>query len=213
MAAGEGILADIAKRIEENLPRELLGIIRAAGELAAGRGQSIYLVGGAVRDLLMGWISLDLDLVLEGDAPSLARQLAKVRQGRVVTHPRFGTATIWEGAISVDVVTARSEKYAEPGALPEVKPGTIRDDLFRRDFTINAMAVHIDPEQFGELVDPYGGNDDLERGLIRVLHERSFQDARRRRLTVQASWACYCGFRRHWGETAGCRSISSWHAR
>jgi len=169
-------LVNMAREMEAHLPKELLGLLRAAGELAAGRGQSIYLVGGAVRDLLLGWISLDLDLVLEGDAPALARQLGKLRQGKVVAHPRFGTATVRQGMISVDIVTARSETYAEPGALPTVNAGTIKDDLFRRDFTINAMAAHIDPERFGELVDPYGGKDDLDRRLIRVLHKRSFED-------------------------------------
>ena len=169
-------MVNVAGEIEAQLPRELLELIRAAGELAADKGQSLYLVGGAVRDLFLGRPNLDLDLVLEGDAPSLARELAKLRGGKVLTHPRFCTATISQGTISLDLVTARSETYAKSGALPAVKPGTIQDDLFRRDFTINAMAAHLDPARFGELVDPYGGKGDLDRSLVRVLHQGSFKD-------------------------------------
>ncbi|TET73774.1 MAG: CCA tRNA nucleotidyltransferase [Dehalococcoidia bacterium] len=169
-------MVNVARDIEAQLPRELRDLIRAAGELAADKGQNLYLVGGAVRDLFLGRPNLDLDLVLEGDAPSLARELAKLRGGKVLTHPRFGTATISQGTISLDLVTARSETYAKSGALPAVKPGTIQDDLLRRDFTINAMAAHLDPARFGELVDPYGGKGDLDRGLVRVLHQGSFKD-------------------------------------
>jgi len=171
-----GTLVNVAREIEAQLPQELLKLTRAAGELAAEKGERLYVVGGAVRDLFMGRPNLDVDLVLEGDAPSLARQLAKLTSGQVLTHPRFGTATVSQGTISLDLVTARSETYAKPGALPTVKPGTIEDDLLRRDFTINAMAAHLVPARFGELVDPYGGKGDLDRGLIRVLHQGSFKD-------------------------------------
>jgi tRNA nucleotidyltransferase (CCA-adding enzyme) len=119
---------------------------------------------------------LDLDLVLEGDAIALARKLAEIRGGEVVAHPRFGTAKFRQQRISLDLATARSENYPRPGALPVVSPGTIGEDLLRRDFSINALAVHLDPIHFGALLDPYGGRDDLERGLIRVLHEKSFSD-------------------------------------
>jgi tRNA nucleotidyltransferase (CCA-adding enzyme) len=169
-------LANIAEEIGACLRQDLLELTSAAGELAANKGQSLYLVGGAVRDLFLRRPSPDVDLVLEGDAPSLARQLAKLRNGNVTTHPRFGTATVSQGPISVDIVTARSETYAEPGALPTVEPGTIEDDLLRRDFSINAMAARLDPARFGEMVDPHGGKSDLDRGLIRVLHPGSFRD-------------------------------------
>ncbi len=162
--------------IERGLPQDLLKFIRAAGDLAAGKGLNLYLVGGAVRDLFLERPNLDLDLVLEGDAPTLARQIAKQQSMKVVTHPHFGTATISVNNVSVDIVTARSESYARPGALPTVKPGTIKDDLYRRDFTINAMAAHLHPQRLGELVDPYGGKGDLDRGLIKVLHKDSFKD-------------------------------------
>ena len=170
------ILISVAKDIEAQLPQELLALIEDCAELAAGKQQRLYLVGGAVRDLFLGWPNLDLDLVLEGDAPELARQLVETRGGDIITHPRFGTATVRQGTISLDLVTARSETYARPGALPTVSPGAIEDDLFRRDFAINAMAVCLDHAHFGELVDPYGGNNDLAQGLIRILHRESFRD-------------------------------------
>lgn len=169
-------MVNIGNKIEAYLPPELLALVKLAGELAAAKGQKLYLVGGVVRDLFLGRPNLDLDLVVEGDAPALARQLAKVRGGEVVAHPRFGTATFRQGEFCLDIVTARSETYAEPGALPVVKPGTIKDDLLRRDFSINAMAVSLEPTKFGELVDPYGGKSDLDRHLVRVLHQRSFKD-------------------------------------
>lgn len=169
-------LINIGKNIEEYLPPEILALVKAAGDIAASKGQKAYLVGGVVRDLFLKRCNLDIDLVVEGDALPLARQLAKGREGKLVTHPRFGTATFKQGTFSIDLVTARSETYAEPGALPTVKPGSIQDDLFRRDFSINAMAVSIDPVRFGDLVDPYGGKSDLDRHLIRVLHQRSFKD-------------------------------------
>ena len=169
-------MINIGKSIEAYLPPEILALVKAAGQIAVSKGQRAYLVGGVVRDLFLKCRNTDLDLVVEGDAPSLARQLAKGRGGKLVTHPRFGTATFRQGAFSLDLVTARSETYAEPGALPTVKPGNIQDDLFRRDFSINAMAASIDPARFGDLVDPYGGKSDLDRHLVRVLHQRSFKD-------------------------------------
>lgn len=144
--------------------------------MAAAEGVSLYLVGGAVRDLLLGRPNLDFDLVMEGDAPQLARRLARASGEKVTIHRRFGTAKFQQGELSIDLVTARSESYPRPGALPEVQPGSIEDDLWRRDFSINAMAISITPNTYGQLVDPYGGRSDLERRLIRILHEESFID-------------------------------------
>lgn len=169
-------MINMVKNIEVYLPAEILALVKAAGEIGAAKGQRVYLVGGAVRDLLLKRPNLDLDLVVEGDALALARQLAKGREGKLVTHPRFGTATFSQGAFSLDLVTARSETYAEPAALPTVKPGNIQEDLFRRDFSINAMAASVEPARFGDLIDPYGGKSDLDRHLVRVLHQRSFKD-------------------------------------
>ena len=162
--------------MEQGLPQHLLAFLRLAGEVAQAEEQSLYLVGGAVRDLLLGRPNLDFDLVVGGDAPRLARQLARASGEKVVTHPRFGTAKFSRSDLSIDLVTARSESYPRPGALPEVEPGTIWDDLSRRDFSINAMAIHLVPASFGQLFDPQGGRTDLEQRLIRILHPKSFID-------------------------------------
>lgn len=162
--------------MEQDLPQELLAFLRIAGKTAQAQGQSLYLVGGAVRDLLLGRPNLDFDLVVKGDAPRLARRLAKASGEKVVVHRRFGTAKFRRRDLSIDLVTARSETYSRPGVLPEVEPGTIWDDLFRRDFSINAMAIALSPTSFGQLVDPHSGRIDLEKRLIRILHQKSFID-------------------------------------
>ena len=167
---------NLANKIKNQLPADLLNFIQVAGEVADSQGQSLYLVGGVVRDLLLGRSNFDLDLVADGDAISLVHQLTPLGEGKITTHPRFGTAKLQWQKWSVDFTTARSETYARPGALPTVKPGSIDDDLFRRDFTINAMAIHLSPSRYGELVDLRGGQDDLEHKLIRILHENSFID-------------------------------------
>ena len=144
---------------------------------AAEQDEGVYLVGGTVRDILLGRQSFDVDIAVEGDAIRLAHRLAEELGGEVVAHDRFGTAVVLYGeGQHIDVVTARSEVYAAPAALPTVAQGTITDDLFRRDFTINAMAASLKPADFGRLVDPFGGRTDLQTGTIRVLHERSFTD-------------------------------------
>ena len=134
-------------------------------------GEPVYLVGGAVRDLLLGRPRADVDLVVEGDAAGLAERLGGVG----AEHERFGTVKVEVDGHELDIATARSETYPEPGSLPVVAPAqSIEEDLDRRDFTINAMAVPLDGES--RLIDPRGGSEDLERGLLRVLHPRSFED-------------------------------------
>lgn len=165
---------NLASRIRGGLPEERVRFIEAAA--AASQGHHLYLVGGVVRDLLLGRGNLDLDLVVEGDAADFARQLASSTGGKLTSHPQFGTAKLSWKKWSVDFATARSETYASPGALPTVAAGTLTDDLARRDFTINAMAIRLNRGAFGDLVDEHGGRRDLERGLIRVLHKRSFID-------------------------------------
>jgi tRNA nucleotidyltransferase (CCA-adding enzyme) len=167
---------NLAKIIEKQLPAELVNFMWVAGEIAHTRGERIYLVGGVVRDLLLGKANLDLDLVVEGDAIGLARQLKKTNQGKITTHPRFNTAKLQWNNWSIDLTTARSETYDKPGALPTVQPSSIEDDLSRRDFTINAIAIGLNLGYYGKLVDPHGGRDDLKAKLIRVLHEKSFTD-------------------------------------
>jgi tRNA nucleotidyltransferase (CCA-adding enzyme) len=154
---------------------------------AAG-SNPVFLVGGAVRDLLLGRKRADVDLVVIGDAASLAAGLG----AEAVEHERFATAKAHLDGHEVDIASAREEAYARPGALPDVSPaGTIEDDLRRRDFTINAMALPLRGE--AELVDPLGGRRDLEAGLLRVLHERSFEDDPTRALRA-ARYAARFGF-------------------
>ncbi|MCG3139925.1 MAG: CCA-adding enzyme [Anaerolineae bacterium] len=168
--------AEFAARLERALPRDLLALVQNAAHTARALGYSTYLVGGFVRDLLIGEANLDLDLVVEGDAIQLAHALAKQYGGRVHAHARFGTAKwlLEEKALHLDFATARTEFYEYPTALPDVERSSIKLDLHRRDFTINAMALCLDPERYGALFDPYGGEQDLMRGLIRVLHNLSF---------------------------------------
>ena len=155
---------------------ELIRFMRRAGELAQQRGLKLYLVGGVVRDLLLGRRNYDLDLVVDRDAIALAGELARRKQGKMIIHQRFGTAKITWNGWSADIAAARSETYARACALPSVNPSTIEEDLFRRDFTINAMAVELNSDRYGRVLDCYGGMADLEGKLIRVLHEKSFRD-------------------------------------
>ncbi len=137
----------------------------------------VYLVGGIVRDLLLGRENRDLDLVVEGDGPHFARLLAAELGGRVRVHDAFMTAVVVDRhELHIDVATARSEFYRAPAALPEVQTSPLRQDLFRRDFTINALAVCLGPKPSPELIDYFGGRRDLENGLLRVLHSLSFID-------------------------------------
>jgi tRNA nucleotidyltransferase (CCA-adding enzyme) len=144
--------------------------VAAAGADLAG----LYLVGGAVRDLLLGEPSFDIDLAVEGDGIAFAERLATALGGRMHSHEKFHTAVVIAGDLRVDVASARTEHYEYPAALPTVEHSSIRQDLHRRDFTINAMAVSLLPEEFGLLFDPYGGEADLRRGIVRVLHNLSF---------------------------------------
>jgi tRNA nucleotidyltransferase (CCA-adding enzyme) len=154
-----GLVADLRRTHPE------LEAIRAAAT------EPVYLVGGAVRDLLLGEDRADLDVVVEGDAPALAAQLG----AEAVEHERFATAKVVLTGHELDIASARAETYPHPGALPDVVPAAdIEADLARRDFTINAMAVPLAGEP--RLIDPHGGREDLEAGLLRVLHPRSFVD-------------------------------------
>jgi tRNA nucleotidyltransferase (CCA-adding enzyme) len=136
----------------------------------------LYMVGGIVRDLLLGKPNPDLDLVLEGDAVAFAKDFVNKTGGKLTVHPKFNTAKIILNDWTVDAAMARTETYAQPGALPEVTPGTLKTDLFRRDFTVNAMAVHLNLDRYGELIDLYRGQQDLNQKIIRVIHEESFID-------------------------------------
>jgi tRNA nucleotidyltransferase (CCA-adding enzyme) len=173
---------NLAQQIEQYLPQQLLELVKDISGQAAKRGQRVYLVGGVVRDLLLRDPSLrsgprfDLDLVVEGDAVKLAQQVAETSQAKLLAHHRFGTAKLKYENFTLDLATARKETYAKPGVLPAVTPGTFKDDLIRRDFSINAMAISLSSNDYGELVDPYQGKTDLEHRLIRILHPGSFSD-------------------------------------
>ncbi len=167
---------NLTRKIEKRLPGGLFAFIQDAGRLADSKGERLYLVGGIVRDLLLDKTNLDIDLVVEGDAIALARELSDDETGKITVHKRFNTAKIvWHGW-SIDLASARKESYAQPGALPMVKPGSLSDDLRRRDFTINAMAIGLNPKGYGRLIDPYGGQKDLGGRMIRFLHQKSFID-------------------------------------
>lgn len=163
--------------MRERLPPAVLARLEEAGRLGDRMGVAIYAVGGFVRDLLMGIKNQDLDLAVEGDGITFARMLARRKAVGFKAYERFGTALLFfPGGVKVDVATARGESYRAPAALPTVTPGSIKDDLFRRDFTINALAVHLNRPSFGDLLDLYGGRRDLAARTIRVLHSRSFLD-------------------------------------
>jgi tRNA nucleotidyltransferase (CCA-adding enzyme) len=171
---------EIAQKIDAALPGPLLDLLKHSSELAQDMGYPLYVVGGFVRDLLLGEPNLDMDLVVEGDAIRLARRLGKRAGARTRSHKRFGTAKIILegreaefGVPSLDFATARLEFYPHSAALPEVERSSIRADLHRRDFTINTLAIRLDSGHYGQLLDFYGGEQDLNDGLIRVLHSLS----------------------------------------
>ena len=199
-------IPDVSRELEQTLTQAQHRLLWIAGEIAAEMGQAVYVVGGFVRDLLLGRVdttgrsgSVDMDLVVEGDAIRLAERMRARCGGRVVTHTRFGTAkwildeadhplncpSLLTSAAQAgesqlpphfDFVTARTEFYTEPTVLPTVEQGSIKLDLHRRDFTINTLAIALTPDRWGDLLDFYGGLTDLRTGQVRVLHSLSFVD-------------------------------------
>jgi tRNA nucleotidyltransferase (CCA-adding enzyme) len=177
---------NLAARLEEALPPPRLELIRCVAAQAVEQHMALYIVGGFVRDLLLGHPSLDFDIVVEGDAIALGKALGKKYGGRVTSHARFGTAKWFlEGSKFrskestpefLDLISARTEFYEHPTALPTVERGSIKLDLHRRDFTINTLALRLDGHHYGTLHDYWGGLADLERGYVRVLHSLSFVD-------------------------------------
>ncbi len=165
------------KEYLKGLDPQLKEMVKIISQQAAGLNMTVYIVGGVVRDLLLERNVSDLDLVVEGDAIELAEQLAKKLEGKLVCYSQFKTATLhFTTGQRLDLATARKEEYSVPGALPKVSSGDIRDDLFRRDFTVNAMAICVSLDRFGELVDFWGGREDLAKKKIRILHDLSFVD-------------------------------------
>ena len=163
--------------MRRRLSAKIFNRLQEIGRLADAGGVSAYLVGGLVRDLLLGYTNLDVDIAVEGDGMAFARRLADRYGAGLKVFDRFATAlVVFPDGFKLDVATARCESYAHPTALPTVEPSSIKDDLYRRDFTINALALRLNATPFGELVDFYGGRHDLSAEIIRVLHARSSVD-------------------------------------
>lgn len=170
-----GSRRNIERLLRSRLPQRLVTVIEEAGHLADRCGVPLFVVGGCVRDLLLGIENLDLDLVVEGDGIAFARKLGEVLRARVKVHERFGTAIVLSAdGFRLDVATARTEYYEYPTALPTVEQSSIKKDLHRRDFTMNALAVRLNGKGFGDVLDFYGGQRDLNDKVIRVLHGLSF---------------------------------------
>jgi len=161
--------------MRQRLPGSILALLEQAGYLAQELGFKIYAAGGFVRDILLARPNLDIDLVVEGDGIRFARELAKARQGRVKEHQKFKTAVVvFPDGQRIDVATARLEYYEYPTALPTVELSSIKMDLYRRDFTVNALALNLSPGHFGQLMDFFGAQRDIKEKVIRVLHSLSF---------------------------------------
>jgi tRNA nucleotidyltransferase (CCA-adding enzyme) len=184
--------ANVRQLMSRSLPPAVWDMVKAASATAAESDMPLYFVGGIVRDLLLNKRPTDIDMVVEGDAILLARKLRRKYGGETHSHAQFGTskwqltpeawakiapdAPLDDVPEAIDFVTARTEFYVQPSALPEVERGSIKLDLHRRDFTINTLAVRLDGAYLGEMLDFYGGRRDLVQGIIRVLHSLSFVD-------------------------------------
>ena len=159
------------------LPLDILNLLRDSGVCAEEMGFEAYAVGGLVRDLFLFRDNLDVDVVIEGDGIAFASRFSVGHGACLLTYEKFGTANIvLPDGLKIDVATARTETYERPAALPLVTPGSIRDDMSRRDFSINTLAVGLNPGRFGDLLDFFHARNDIKNKLIRVLHDRSFID-------------------------------------
>jgi len=166
---------NVANVMAEQLPRHITELLKELGRVAASLSCTAYAVGGFIRDLLLRRPNLDIDVVIEGDGIAFAKAVAERHGARVRAHKKFGTAkVIFPDGFKIDVATARLEYYQYPAALPTVELSSLKLDLYRRDFTINTLAVELNPERFGELIDFFGAQRDLKDRAIRVLHNFSF---------------------------------------
>ena len=184
-----GFSVDLTPNIKRVLPAKVAELLRFSGKIAEEMGFKAFAVGGFVRDLILGAGNYDLDIVIEGNSIDYAKRLARELCGVYIYHKRFGTGTVFfpcpkgitpgksaGGKCKMDIAMTRTEIYERPAALPTVKFGPIENDLYRRDFTINAMALGLGRKRFGELLDPFNGRNDLKEGRIRALHDLSFVD-------------------------------------
>ncbi|MDD3906331.1 MAG: CBS domain-containing protein [Candidatus Omnitrophica bacterium] len=188
------VTLNLAKKMSAVLPADVMALARKIGRKANSLNYTAFIVGGLVRDLILGVKNLDLDIVIEGPAIKMGEELAKDLGAALIIHRRFGTCTLITKAtgynlrgnrvgyrvgcsgFKIDLATARREVYERPAALPTVEFSSLKDDLVRRDFTINAMALSLNKESFGRLIDFFGGERDLARGVIKVMHDASFID-------------------------------------
>jgi tRNA nucleotidyltransferase (CCA-adding enzyme) len=168
-------MRNIRGLLEERLLPDVRAALRVVGEVADEAGFPVYLVGGIVRDLFLRVTNLDIDIVVEGDGITFAGMLVKKLGGRMKTHQKFGTAVVvLPKGLKLDIATARLEYYESPAAMPTVELSSIKKDLYRRDFTINTLAVRLNRKRFGELIDFFGGLRDVKEKTIRILHNLSF---------------------------------------
>lgn len=167
--------AELIEKMDKHMSEEVSQLLKDIGETASRIHTPAYLIGGIVRDILLDKPNYDIDIVAEGNGIELANSMMETHGGEVVEHESFGTAT-WNtpSGLSIDMVSSRLEYYEQPAALPEVEISILEDDLQRRDFTINAMAIRLNTEAFGELIDPFGGQEDLRQKKIKILHNISF---------------------------------------
>jgi tRNA nucleotidyltransferase (CCA-adding enzyme) len=172
--AFQGFTRNVASLLKDTMPESLYDFLVMAGGIADELGYGAYLVGGCVRDIIRREQNLDIDLVIEGDGITFAKKLAENLDAKVTIHQTFGTAMVKKGAFKLDVATARTEYYESPAALPKVETASLKRDLQRRDFTINTLAIRINANDFGLLIDFFGGQRDLKGRVIRVLHNLSF---------------------------------------
>jgi tRNA nucleotidyltransferase (CCA-adding enzyme) len=174
--AGHPRFKSVKGLLRERFPKKVLQTLMELGKTADEMGFAAYLVGGSVRDLFLRRDNLDLDVVIEGDGVAFAKQFAEARPGlRTRIHKKFNTGKlIWDNGLIIDVATARLEYYKSPASLPTVELSSIKLDLYRRDFTINTLAIHLNPKHFGQLFDFFDGMRDIKEKAIRVLHNLSF---------------------------------------
>jgi len=165
---------NLSSIMKSKFPSKIFDVLKLAGVVADDFGFQVYIVGGSVRDLLRGEANLDIDIVVEVDGIAFAHALGKKLNARVKSHKRFGTAVVVTDDFKFDVATSRTEYYESPAALPTVETSSIKKDLYRRDFTINTMAIKLNPDRFGQLFDFFGGQRDIKEKTIRILHNLSF---------------------------------------
>lgn len=166
---------NLKDKMNQQLPKEIYCLLQDISKTANTSHLSVYLIGGIVRDIFLGEPNDDIDIVVEGDGIAFSKKLQSDYGGDIIVHEDFGTAT-WNhpAGFEIDVTSSRLEFYDRPAALPDVETSTLKEDLYRRDFTINAMAIYLNQDAFGELVDPFQGLTDLREKRVKVLHNLSF---------------------------------------